>query len=225
MIRYFPLRLEILYIISNDKYIMETIKLKSRKEPTADNFFDSVDYVSIIDTVKGIFTSDGSIATLLDFERVLDQSDLYAFKNWEAGELVQGPDVKKYTVSCTFMYPYKLMPDPRGAKRLVAVGCKIKFKKTKIKVPVQVDNYDDFMPGGKYPKMAEKRVWLILIQVPKELMDDIKEGSIDLAGQTIDLQDISDSYDEDLDQEATSEEQTGEAPEGEMGEAPAAPTM
>ncbi|MFY8211286.1 MAG: hypothetical protein ACOVLB_01260 [Candidatus Nanopelagicus sp.] len=204
---------------------METIKLKSRKEPTADNFFDSVDYVSIIDTVKGIFTSDGSIATLLDFERVLDQSDLYAFKNWEAGELVQGPDVKKYTVSCTFMYPYKLMPDPRGAKRLVAVGCKIKFKKTKIKVPVQVDNYDDFMPGGKYPKMAEKRVWLILIQVPKELMDDIKEGSIDLAGQTIDLQDISDSYDEDLDQEATSEEQTGEAPEGEMGEAPAAPTM
>lgn len=225
MIRYFPLGLEILYIISNDKYIMETIKLKSRKEPTADNFFDSVDYVSIIDTVKGIFTSDGSIATLLDFERVLDQSDLYAFKNWEAGELVQGPDVKKYTVSCTFMYPYKLMPDPRGAKRLVAVGCKIKFKKTKIKVPVQVDNYDDFMPGGKYPKMAEKRVWLILIQVPKELMDDIKEGSIDLAGQTIDLQDISDSYDEDLDQEATSEEQTGEAPEGEMGEAPVAPTM
>ena len=61
---------------------------------TADEFFDNVDYVSIIDTVKGIFTSDGSMAVLLDYERVLDEADLYAFKNWELGELVQGPDVK-----------------------------------------------------------------------------------------------------------------------------------
>jgi len=55
------------------------------KHPTADNFFDSVDYVSIIDTVKGIFTSDGSMNTLLDYERVLDEADLYAFKNWDLG--------------------------------------------------------------------------------------------------------------------------------------------
>ena len=39
---------------------------------TADKFFQDVDYVSIIDTVKGIMTSDGSMATLLDYERVLD---------------------------------------------------------------------------------------------------------------------------------------------------------
>ena len=30
-------------------------------------------------------------------------------------------------------------------------------------------------------------------------MDDIKEGSIDLADQTIDLSEIEDAYDEDLD--------------------------
>ncbi len=35
---------------------------------TADKFFDDVDYVSIISTVKGIFTSDGSMAVLLDYE-------------------------------------------------------------------------------------------------------------------------------------------------------------
>ena len=86
---------------------------------TADKFFDDIDYVSIINTVKGIFTSDGSMNTLLDFERVLDESDIYAYRNWELGELVQGPDVKRYTVSCIFMWPYHLMPDPSGAKRLV----------------------------------------------------------------------------------------------------------
>jgi hypothetical protein len=166
----------------------------------ADNFFNNVDYVSIIDTIRGIFTSDGSMSTLLDFERVLDEADLYAFKNWEFGELVQGPTVKKYGVSCIFMYPYKMMPDPRGAKRLASIGCSTKFKKTKIKVPVQVENYDDYMPGTRYPKMVDKEVWLILVEMPKELMNEIREGSIDLADQTIDLEELDNSYEDDLDQ-------------------------
>ena len=172
-----------------------------KKIPTADKFFDTVDYVSIIDTVKGIFTSDGSMALLLDYERVLDEADLYAFRNWELGELVQGPTAKRYSVGCIFLWPYKLMPDPRGAKRLVKIGCKVRFKLTKIRVPVIVKDYDDFVPGTRYPKMEERKVWLVSIEMPRELMDDIKEGSIDLAGQTIDLQDLDDSYDDDLQKE------------------------
>ena len=166
----------------------------------ADEFFKDVDYVSIIDTVKGIFTSDGSMAVLLDFERVLDEADLYAFKNWELGELVQGPTVKRYSVSCIFMYPHKLMPNPKGAKRLLSLGCKLKFKKTKIRVPVDVKDYDDYQPGTRFPKTTSKQVWLVYIEMPKYLMNEIREGSIDLAGQTIDLQELDDSYDEDLDQ-------------------------
>jgi hypothetical protein len=168
---------------------------------TADKFFDDVDYVSIIDTVKGIFTSDGSMAVLLDFERVLDEADLYAFRNWELGELVQGPVVKRYNVGCMFMWPYKLMPDPAGCKRLLHLGCNILWKKTKIKVPVEVTDYDDFQPGTRYPKMKFKTIWLVYIEMPKEIMDDIREGSVDLAGQSIDLEELDNSYDEDLDSE------------------------
>jgi hypothetical protein len=168
---------------------------------TADKFFDDVDYVSIISTVKGIFTSDGSMAVLLDYERVLDEADLYAFRNWELGELVQGPVVKRYSVGCMFMWPYKLMPDPKACKRLINLGCSIKWKKTKIRVPVEVDDYDDFDPGTRYPKMKEKAIWLVYIEMPKEIMDDIREGSIDLAGQNIDLNDLDDAYDDDMDSE------------------------
>ena len=168
---------------------------------TADKFFDNVDYVSIISTVKGIFTSDGSMAVLLDYERVLDEADLYAFRNWELGELVQGPVVKRYSVGCMFMWPYKLMPDPRAARRLINLGCSIKWKKTKIRVPVEVDDYDDFDPGTRYPKMKEKPIWLVYIEMPKEIMDNIREGSIDLAGQNIDLNDLDDAYDDDMDSE------------------------
>lgn len=171
------------------------------KHPTADNFFDNVDYVSIIDTVKGIFTSDGSMNTLLDYERVLDEADLYAFKNWDLGELVQGPVVKRYTVSCTFMWPYKLMPDPKGATRLAKIGCNIQFAKSKIEVPVEVLDYDDYVPGTRYPKMSPRSVWFVRIEMPKELLDDIREGSIDLADQTIDLEELDDAYDDDLDKD------------------------
>jgi hypothetical protein len=178
---------------------------------SADRFFDDVDFVSIVSTVKGIMTSDGSMSTLLDFERVLDEADLYAFQNWLSGELVQGPSIGRYTVKCIFMWPYKLMPDPSGAKRLANIGCNIKFGKSKIKVPVEVKNYDDFVQGTMYPKMAEKPVWFVQIEVPKELMNEIKEGSIDLADQTIDLEDIDEAYEDDLDKQNTQQE------EGELG--------
>jgi hypothetical protein len=177
------------------------------KHKSADDFFDDIDFVSVVSNVKGIMTSDGTMSTLLDFERVLDEADLYAYQNWELGELVQGPDSGRYSVSCVFMWPYKLMPDPSGAKRLANIGCNVSFKKGKIKVPVEVKNYEDFVPGTRYPKGVEKKIWFVCIEIPKDLMNEIKEGSIDLADQTIDLDDIENAYEDDLDKENTQEEE------------------
>jgi len=165
----------------------------------ADKFFNDVDFVSIVDTIRGVYMSDGSMSTLLDFERVLDEADVYAYKNWLIGELVDGPKIGRYNAKCVFMWPYKLMPDPRAALRLLNVGCKVKFAKTRIEVPVEIKDYEDFVQGTRYPKMSKKRVWMVEITIPFELMDDIKEGSIDLADQTIDLEEIQNAYDEDLD--------------------------
>jgi hypothetical protein len=177
----------------------------------ADDFFNDIDFTSIISTIKGIMTSDGSMSVLLDYERVLDEADLYAYKNWLLGELVQGPDIGRYSVACVFMWPSKLMPDPRGAKRLLALGCKLQFAKSKVKIPVEVKDYEDFVPGTRYPKAVEKKVWFVRIEIPLELMDDIKEGSIDLADQTIDLDDIEDAYNEDLDKAETQQNEQGPA--------------
>lgn len=171
------------------------------KHKSADNFFDDIDFVSIISTVKGIMTSDGAMSTLLDYERVLDEADLYAFKNWQLGELVQGPNIGRYTVSCVFMWPYKLMPDPSAIKRLAALGCDVSFGKSEIKVPIEVKDYDDFEPGTRYPKWKERKVWFVKITIPKDLMNDIKEGYIDLSDQTVDLEEIENAYEEDLDKE------------------------
>lgn len=184
---------------------------------SSDKFFNDVDFVSIVSTVKGIFTSDGSMSLLLDFERVLDEADIYAYKNWSIGELVSGPNNGRYTVSCIFMWPYKLMPDPAGIKRLLVIGCDVDMDKGEIEVPVEVLDYEDFVPGTRYPKMHERKVWFVKITVPKDLMNDLKEGSIDLADQTIDLQELEDAYEEDLDEEGVTpdeQEQTQQLPAG-----------
>jgi hypothetical protein len=176
------------------------------KNLPADQFFDNIDYPSIIDNIKGIYTSDGSMSTLLDFERVLDEADLYAFKNWDLGELVEGPDINKYTVTCIFMYPEKLMPDPKGGKRLIGIGCTVHFKKTTIKIPIQIKDPNDFKAGTHYPKMIERSIWLIRIEMSKQLMNEIREGSIDLADQTIDLDELDEAYEQDYDKDSQQDE-------------------
>jgi len=166
------------------------------------NFFErEFKYWDVAKVVKDIYMSDGAVASLLDFERVLDEVDLYAFANWELGELVSGPDVGKYRVTCVFMWPEKLMPDPRGAKRLIPFDCDIKYKRTKIDVPVKITNRDDFEPGTRFARKIEKTVWFVEITMPKALMSDIREGSVEFEDASIDLEDIDRSYEEDLDQE------------------------
>jgi hypothetical protein len=175
-------------------------------------FKDHADYWMVADNIKNLYLSDGSLLTLLDFERVLDELDLYAFKNWQLGELVAGPEVSKYKVACIFMWPEKLMPDPRGARRLLPFDCTIKYKKTTIKIPIKIEEPDDFVPGTHKARLVEKKVWLVEIVIPKALMNDIRTGSIEMEDQLIDLEDLDSAYQEDLDQQEFKKDETNEQP-------------
>ena len=176
-------------------------------------FKDGSDYWQVADNIKDIYMSEGSLLTLLDFERVLDELDLYAFANWEIGELVAGPEISKYRVACTFLWPEKLMPDPRGARRLLPFDCDVKYKKTTMKVPVRIDDPSDYRPGTHKAKIIEKKVWLVEITMPKSLMSDIRTGSVELEDQDIDLQDLDDAYEQDLDkQEYQTDDTNGQQP-------------
>ena len=173
-------------------------------------FKDGADYWQVADNIKNIYMSEGSLLTLLDFERVLDELDLYAFAHWEIGELVAGPEISKYRVTCTFLWPEKLMPDPRGARRLLPFDCDVKYKKTTMKVPVRIDDPSDYRPGTHKAKIIEKKVWLVEITMPKSLMSDIRTGSVELEDQDIDLQDLDDAYEQDLDKQEYQQDNNGQ---------------
>jgi hypothetical protein len=163
-------------------------------------FKDGSDYWQVAENIRDIYLSEGSLLSLLDFERVLDELDLYAFKNWELGELVSGPTVGKYRVTCIFMWPERLMPDPRGGRRLLPFDCDVKYKKTTMQVPMKITNPSDYRPGTHKARLEEKKIWLVEITMPKSLMSDIRTGSIELEDQDIDLADLDDAYEQGLDQ-------------------------
>lgn len=155
-----------------------------------------------VKNIKKIYMSDSSLSMLLDFERVLDSLDLYTFPNWLYGELVEGPTVSRYWVKCTFMWPYNLMPDPNGAKRLSPYGAKITFETTTIKVPVKINSPDDYRDGSKKGKLVDAKIWLVSIMLPKHLMAEIKQGAVEIAGEEIDLNDLQSAFEKDLDQKS-----------------------
>jgi len=166
-------------------------------------FKNHADYWQVADNIRDIYMSEGSLTTLLDFERVLDEVDIYAFKNWELGELVAGPDIGKYRVTCTFMWPERLMPDPRGGRRLLPFDCEVSYMKKDIKIPVKITDPSDYRSGTKKAKLITKQVWLVEIVMPKALMNDIRTGSIEMEDQDIDLDDLDRAYEQDLDKDAT----------------------
>jgi hypothetical protein len=170
-------------------------------------FKDGSDYWQVAENIRDIYLSEGSLLTLLDFERVLDELDLYAFKNWGVGELVAGPDIGKYRVTCIFMWPEKLMPDPRGARRLLPFDCEVRFKRTLMQVPMKIEDPSDFRPGTRKARLVEKKIWLVEITMPKALMSDIRTGSVELEDQDIDLEDLDTAYEQDLDQESYQNDQ------------------
>ena len=148
----------------------------------------------VIDNVKTLTMTDSAINTMMDFERVIDELDLYAFANWKKGELVEGPVYEKYFVTCTFMWPYKFMPDPRAAERLTDYGCEVGYMRDHLEYPVKIKQSTDFKPGTKFPKSAKAPVWLVKIVMPKTLMQEIHQGSMELEAGDVDMEDIEQAY-------------------------------
>jgi len=135
------------------------------------------DSYDVVKNIEGIYDSNTAFQVLKDFERVLDELDIYVFKNWEDGELAEGPNIERHWVSCKFMWPRKDMPDPMGGKRLLDYDCKVYFGKDYIVKPRKIREPDDIRPGTKKGKLDKHPIWLVEIKMPKKLIADIYSGT------------------------------------------------
>jgi hypothetical protein len=135
-----------------------------------------IDVVDIIKNINNIYESNTSLTILKDFERVIDELDLYVYSNWKTGELVEGPVVDRHWVKCSFMWPENEMPDPMGAKRLLDYDCKIRMGKSSIVQPRAIRSEDDIRPGTKKGKLDRNPIWVVEIMMPKKLIMDMYTG-------------------------------------------------
>jgi hypothetical protein len=181
--------------------------------------------------------SDSSSLTdvMIQMEDFMDSLDLYVFKNWFEGEIVDGPNVSRYWVSMTLKYEYKDMPDPAGGLRLLKHGAKVRFRQSKEEdtetktslnqteiqriMTTQTQPGQAFLPDGAmnmpgYPEQLPlKKIWLVDIEIPRQFIEDLEDDELDLYDKDTEDEAApfkSQTADKDAD---NSEEDAGQEPE------------
>jgi hypothetical protein len=137
------------------------------------------DILDVIRNIDDLYENNTSLAILKDFERVLDEMDIYVYDNWEDGELAYGPQVDRHWITAGFMWPANKMPDPSAGKRLLDLGCKIKYEKSHFIEPRKIKSPDDYRPGTRKGKLDRNPIWIVEIAMPKKVAFDMYKGYMD----------------------------------------------
>ena len=117
------------------------------------------DVLDIIKNVQSLYAVGPTLSILKDFERVIDELDVYVFQNWADGELLSGPVDSRHFVTCSFMWPEDKMPDPAGGKRLLDRGCKVTYKRDELLKPRKIKGPEDYRPGTVKGKIDAHGWW------------------------------------------------------------------
>ena len=163
------------------------------------------------DTLDNLVDSSNDLNILIEFEEVLDNLNIYSYKNWEFGEVIAGPEVTMYWVTVTLMYPYKLMPDPDAALRLTKHGARVFYGKDTFMEPIKVKTPDDLEAtdedGKRKPKRIKRPIWLVTIEMPREFVSEFDSNKITINGVDIDMSEVEGAYDSDYDNEMNPDKQ------------------
>ena len=141
------------------------------------------DVLDIIRNVQSLYAVGPTLTILKDFERVLDELDVYVFQNWEDGELLSGPVDSRHFVTCSFMWPADKMPDPSGGKRLLDRDCKVTYAKDELLKPREIKSPEDYRPGTTKGKIDAHDIWVVQVKMPKELIGNFKHGKDEIESQ------------------------------------------
>ena len=137
------------------------------------------DILDVIRNIDDLYENNTSLSILKDFERVLDEMDMYVYENWDQGELAYGPQVDRHWITAGFMWPQNKMPNPIAAKRLQELGCKVKYAKSHIVEPREIKTPEDYRPNTKKGKLDRKPIWIVEIAMPKKIAFDMYKGYMD----------------------------------------------
>jgi hypothetical protein len=166
-----------------------------------------MDQLDIVSQLDSNINSNSALETLMQVDNVLERLNVYAYKNWIEGEVVEGPRIERYWVTVTLMYPRQLMPDPRGAERIINFGGKVYYAKDRLVTAAKLvdpedrevmDGADGMRPGQPRAKKVERPVWLVTLEIPRTAMDDLVTAKKQTDDMNIDTDAVENAYDDGL---------------------------
>lgn len=138
------------------------------------------------DLVKRINEHPDLVDIMIAIEDYLDRNDIYAFKNWMIGELIDGPHIRPYWIKVSFKWPYHQMPDPLAGLRLLPQGTQVRFRMDRENVPQPIENPNDYDPGTHKPKIKAEKVWVVEMRIPRRFIENIDSEIMDLYDDKVD---------------------------------------
>ena len=151
---------------------------------------------------------------LVQMEDILDGQDLYVYRNWLVGEVVEGPVIRRHWVSFSLLYPKHKMPDPRGSLRLLKHNIKVEFSKVSRPDGSALDT--GAAQAGDAATPTERPTdthWLVKLTYPRRLLDQMDQNA-NYYEDEVDTDDVADAKDSGIDAETaytTDEQQPGGA--------------
>jgi hypothetical protein len=152
--------------------------------------------------IKKLEKNQTLLTYLIEIEDFMDNLDIYVFKNWIKGEVVEGPIIEKHWIGIVLKYDYEEMPDKAGALRLIKYGAKIKYKRATEEVPIDIEDPEDYESGTKKPKLEKKKIWLIELRVPKNLLVELEDDFNLYDDLDFNLETIEDAKEEGIDKQS-----------------------
>lgn len=161
----------------------------------------------INDNTKKISDTNTLLDMLLEFEGVLDGMDLYAYKNWNKGEVIDGPKLGRYFIEVALMYPHNDMPDPDAILRLRKNDVDVKMYKDKLISPRKIESIDDTeitLRGDKPRRTAKPKydnIWIVELKMPRRFVDEFSREQVEAAEDAyVDMEAVQGATDQSLGQ-------------------------
>lgn len=164
-----------------------------------------MDQQDIISQLDKNVNRGSALDTLMQIDAVLDNLNVYAYKNWIEGEIVDGPHIERYWVTVTLMYPHRMMPDPDAAKRIIDNGGRVYYAQDELITAAKLVEPEDRdpegdprRPGQPAAKKIKRKVWLVTLELPRSFMDSMTTDKIKVDDMSIDTDAVEDAYDDGL---------------------------
>lgn len=155
---------------------------------------------------------------LLQTEDILDSLDVYCYKNWLDGEVIEGPVVRRHWISVSLLYPHNKMPDPRAALRLLKHDVIVEFSKVlqdgaafqPVAEPpnANASGAASVAPAspaagvGAPPETADaKQFWMVKIAFPRRLLTQMG-ADLSFYDDEVDSEDVEAAKDSGIDDES-----------------------